>query len=260
VNRMRRIGFVGLFLLALSTALTAQQKPPTAVQKTDHAIPPGQRKFLAAGPFLFRPGAIQPTYMDAFDSRPVVESPDGKLAVTVTGPKQSWGAWITISPSAFPDGPIQVWPLQANADVLWNPNSDVFALTDNRYANDSFVLVFGTSFRMGNHGSGLGVPITDLTPTIWSAFKTRAQEFYATDAYQADIFYAKALLWIAGDQLLVGLDARTSLNNLPAGSTWRDMKIKEWYLGYVVDVSQKKVVRELSESQLLSQYGISVAK
>lgn len=257
---MRRIGPVGLFLLALSAALIAQQKPPTTVQKTGRAIPPGQRKFLAAGPFLFRPGVIQPTYMDAFDSRPIVKSPDGKLAVTVTGPRRSWGAWITISPSAFPGGPIQVWPLQASADVLWNPNSDVFALTDNRYANDSFVLVLGTSFQMGNRGPGLGVPTTDLTPTIWSAFKTRAQEFYAKDAYQADIFYAKALLWIAGDQLLVGLDARTTLINVPAGSTRREMKIKEWYLGYVVDVSQKKVVRELSESQLLSQYGVRVAK
>lgn len=256
---MGRIVSIGLFLLAFSTALTAQQKPISAVHKSTPGSLPSQTKFLAAGPFLFSPGAIQPTYMDAFDSRPVVGSPDGKLAVTVTGAKQSWAAWVTVSRSVFPDGPVQVWPLQASADVLWNPDSQVFALTDNRYANDSFVLVVGTSFRMGNHGSGLGVPIMDLTPTIWSAFKTRAQAFYAADAYQADLFYPKVLRWTADDQLLVGLDARTSLSNVPAGSTWRDMKIKEWYLGYVVDVSQKKIVRELSESQLLSEYGIKVA-
>lgn len=257
---MRLNGLLGALVLTAAIASAAQQRPVSATQESNRTVPPAQGKFLAAGPFLFSPGAAQPTYMDAFDSRPTVESPDGKLAVTVTGPKQSWGAWVTISPSVFPDGPVQVWPLQASADVLWNPNSHVFALTDNRNANDSYVLVFGTRFQMGENGPGLGVPITDLTPTIWSAFKTRAKEFYATDAYQADLFYTKTLLWVADDQLLVGLDAKTSLNNVPAGSTWRDMKIKEWYVGYVVDVSQKKVVRELSESQLLSEYGISVAK
>jgi len=257
---MRRLALLGVLVLTAAIALATQQRLVSAAQERDRTLPSTQTKFLAAGPFFFKPGAIHPTYMDAFDTRPVVGSPNGKLAVTITGPKKSWAAWVTINPSEFPGGPIQVWPIQANVDVLWRPDSQSLALTDNRGANDSYVLIFGTHFRMGEGGRGLGVPVTNLTPIIEKDFDAHAQKFYAGEDYDTDLFYAKTLRWVGNQLLLVGLAAKTSLSNVPSGSTWRNMKIKEWYLGYVLDVSQKKVVRELSESQLLSQYGIGVAK
>lgn len=247
-------------LLTAIALLCAMAAP--VVQKGAPAPARARGAMLPAGPFLFEPGAARPTYMDAFKNRPVVKSPNDKLEVTVTGPQNSLGAWVTVAPigSLAPGFPFRAWPIEANVDVLWRPDSQAFALTDDRYANDSYVLVFGARFNMGENGARLGVPVTDLTPTIRGDFKTRAQEFYATDAYQADLFYAKVLLWVTDDRLLVGLDARTSLSNPPPGSTWRNMKIREWFLGYVVDVPSRKVVDILSEAQLLSRYGIRVAK
>lgn len=252
-----RLALLGVLILTVATALAAQQKRPITAQNGNRTIPAGQRKFLAAGPFLFSPDAIHPTYMDWLDNRPVVESPDGKLGVSVTGPKESWGAWVTINPSEFPDGPIQVWPIQRDVDVLWRPDSQAFALTDNRYANDSYVLVFGTRFQMGENGPELGVPVTDLTPVVEKAFEKRAQGYYASadHGYETRLFYAKVLRWIGNDELLVGVSAMTV-----GPATFANRGIMEWSLGYVVDVSQKTIVRELSESQLLSQYGIKVAK
>lgn len=119
-------------------ALTAQQP---------HSVSPTDKSVLPSGPFLFEPGTVRPTYMDAFNSRPVVKSPDGKVSVTVTGPKEAYAAWIMVSRSNFPDGAIQVWPIQSSVDVLWRPDSHSFALTD-RYANASYVLVCGIDFRM----------------------------------------------------------------------------------------------------------------
>lgn len=237
-------------LLVFAILTPGAQKPGT--QPTD-------ADFLPAGPFLFEPGAIQPTYMDAFDSRPVVKSPDGKLAVTVTGPKESYGAWVTIDPSDFPNGAIQVWPIQRNCAVLWRSDSEAFALTDNRYANASYALVFGTQFHMGENGEGLGIPITDVTPVIRKNFETRAQKFYVANAYEIDLIYVKALQWVGDDQLLVGLNARTSLAT-PLDQKIQDLRVRDWYLGYMIDVRSKKVVGELDEGQLLSQYGIKVAK
>lgn len=240
--------------LVFSTLTPVAQKPGSATR-------PADTDFLPAGPFLFEPGAIHPTYMDAFDSRPVVKSPDGTAQITVTGPPESLKAWITIQ---FLGRDLQrleyrVWPIEANVDVLWRPDSEAFALTDNRYADDSYVLVFGTHFYMGERGTKMGVPISDLTPVVWHEFEGRAQKFYAPDAYDTDLIYAKALRWMGNDQLLVGLDARTSLTN-PPGPKIQDMRIREWHSGYLVDVPSKKVVDEFSEGQLLSHYGIKVAK
>lgn len=241
----RRKLLTPLFLAVGSLVLAAQQ-PRSA---------PAAKDFLPAGPFVFQPGAIHPTYMDAFSVRPVVTSPDGKLGVTVTGPKKSYEAWVTINPTAFPDGPVQVWPLQASADVLWRPDSQSFALTDNRYANGSYVLICGTEFRMGEDERGLGVPIVDLTPIVQDAFEDRVQKYYGLSYYQTDtlLFYAKALRWIGDDNLLIGISARTQ-----GPAKFPNRGIKDWDFAYVVDFPNKKVVRELDKDKLFSEYKIRV--
>jgi len=170
----------------------------------------------------------------------------------VTGPKKSYEAWVTISPSAFPDGPVQVWPIQASVDVLWRPDSQAFALTDNRYANTSYVLVCGTEFRMGENGPGLGVPITDLTPIVRKQFEQAARKYYETDNYETLLLYAKVLRWTGNDELLVGVNARTS------GSTPFPSRLKEWTVAYLVDVLNEKVVGEVDQDQLFSEYKIKV--
>lgn len=251
---MRHPALLLAVLLAFTALTPGAQKPDSGTRSAD-------ADSLAAGPFLFEPGAIQPRYMDAFDSRPIVKSPDGRLAVTVTGPKESYGAWVTIDPSEFPDGPVQVWPIQRNVDVLWRPDSRMFALTDNRSANASYLLLFGIHFRMGEGEGGerLGIPITDLTPPVQEVFEARAQKFYAPAAYNTDLVYVKALRWVGNGRLLAGLNAKTSLSN-PPGQNRQDIRVKDWYVGYVIDVTSKKVVEELSERQLFSQYGIKVTK
>jgi hypothetical protein len=220
-------------------------------QKPDSALP-ADKDFLPAGPFLFEPGTNHPTFMDAFDGRPVAKSPDGKLGVTVTGPKKSYEAWVTISPSTFPDGPVQIWPIQASVDVLWRPDSRAFAMTDNRYANNSYVLVCGTEFRMGEDGPGLGVPINDLTPIVRKAFEEAARKYYNTDNYETPLLYAKVLRWTGSDELLVGVNARTS------GPPPFPNRLKDWFVAYVVEVSSRKVMREVDLDQLFSDYRIKV--
>lgn len=235
---------IAIFIVASTSALAAQQAHPVASAEKD---------YLAAGPFLFEPGMIRPTYMDAFDDRPVAKSPDGTLGVTITGPKKSWGAWVTISPSKFPDGPVQIWPVQRNVDVLWDPDSKQFALTDNRYANRSYVLVCGTEFRMGESGEGLGVPITDLTPIIRKAFNERAGKYYQINEYETRLFYAKVLRWIGNDDLLVGISARTV-----GPATFPNRGQREWDFAYLISFPSAKVVREVDKGQLLSEYQIKV--
>jgi len=223
-------------------------------QKADSAAPT-DKDFLPAGPFLFEPGTVHPTYLDAFDTRPLLKSPDGKLGVTVTGPRESYEAWVTISPSTFPNGPVQVWPIQASVDVLWRPDSGAFALTDNRYADHSFALVFGTRFRIGEDGPGLGVPITDLTPIVQGAFDEHARKYYGSQGYDSLLFYAKVLRWIGSDCLLVGLDARTYNPQVAPPGTFGN---KEWFLAYIIAIPGGRVIRELDEGQLLSEYGIKI--
>ena len=210
-----------------------------------------EKDFLPAGPFQFEPGGIQPTYMDALDARPVAKSPDGKLDITVSGPKNPDEAWVTISPSTFPDAAVQVWPIQASVAVLWRPDSGAFALTDNRYANGSYVLVCGTEFRMGEDERGLGIPITDLTPIVRKAFEERTGKYYKTDEYETLLFYAKVLRWIGNDDLLIGISARTA-----GPPTFPDRGMNEWDFAYLVDVPDRKVVREVNKEQLLSEYKI----
>jgi hypothetical protein len=243
------------------TALLLLTTLPVAGQKPGSASRPADKDFLPAGPFLFQPGAPHPIFLDAFKDRPSVVSPDGTLEITVTGPPKSLLAWVTVVQrnNLAPGFPFPVWPLEASGDVLWAPDSEEFALTDNRYANLSYVLVFSTTFRMGESEPGLGVPITDLTSVVRKAFEERARGYYAGQDFDTPLFYAKALQWIENDRLLVGLSARTLLANTP-GSGQQTLRIRDWDLGYVVDVPSKKIVDELSEAQLLSRYGIKVAK
>jgi len=169
------------------------------------------------------------------------------------GTRQSYEAWVTISPSTFPDGPVQVWPIQRSVAVLWRPDSQAFALTDNRYANTSYVFVCGTGFRMGESGPGLGVPIADLTPIVRKVFEDRTRKYYETDNYDAPSFYAKVLRWVGNEQLLIGVSAMTS-----GPATSRNRGLKEWDVAYLVDIPNGKVVREVDKDQLLSQYKIKV--
>lgn len=257
MNRTARALLVGLSALALTAGLAAQQGPPAAAQGTGGSVPFAQRKFLAAGPFLFPPGASRPTYMDAFGARPAVRSPDGKAQVTVTGPPESLKAFVTLEfLGRYTRGlAYRVWPIERDVDVLWRPDSQAFALTDNRYANLSYVLVCGTRFGMGESGAGLGIPITDLTPAVRQAFRAQVQRYYAPRKYETRLFYAKALRWTRGDQLLVGVSAM-----IAGAPALPNRGVKEWNLAFLVDVPGKRVVRVLSEARLLSRYGIAVAK
>ena len=240
---MRKLALSITALLVIACLELVAQQPGSAA--------PADKNIPAAGPFLFEPGAAQPTYMDAFNDRPVVKSPNGKLGGSVTGPKESYAAWVTISPSEFPNGSVQVWPLQASADVLWRPDSRALALTDHRYANLSYVLVYGTEFRMGESGEGLGVPITDLTPVVRKGFAEKAQKYYQTDNYETRLFYAWVLRWIGNDDLLVFVSARTV-----GPATFPNQGQKEWDSAYLVDVPNAKVTHEVDKEQLLSEYKI----
>jgi hypothetical protein len=242
---------ITIFLVFTTSALAAQNTSPSTRPAAGAEFLP--EAGLSGGVFLFERGTRRPTHMDVFDGRPVVKSPDGKLGVTVTGPKQSYGAWVTLSPSKFPDGPVQVWPMQASVAVLWTPDGQAFALTDKRYANLSYVLVCGTEFRMGEDGAGLGVAITDFTPIVRKAFEERAQKFYAGSEYETRLFYAMALRWIGDDELLVGVSA-----TIAGPPTLPNRGVKEWEVAYLVDVPNGKVVREVGEDQLLSEYRIKV--
>ena len=230
-------------LLTIAASALAAQQPNSATA--------ADKDFLPAGPFQFELGGIQPTYMDAFDNRSVAKSPDGKLEITVTGEKNLYQAWVTISPLTFPSAAVRVWPILTSAAVLWRPDSEAFALTDNRYANNSYVLVCGTEFRMGEDEPGLGIPITDLTPIVRKAFEERTGKYYKTDEYETLLFYAKVLRWIGNDDLLIGISARTA-----GPPTFPDRGINEWDFAYLVDVPDRKVVREVNKVQLLSEYKI----
>jgi hypothetical protein len=234
-----------LSIMALLFTATMQ-----IVAQQPSSIAPADKDFLPAGPFLFEPGTVRPTYMDAFDDRPVVKSPDGKFGITATGPKESYAAWVTVSLSASPDVSIRVWPIQASVAVLWRPNSQAFAVTDH-YSNDSYVLLCGTTFRMENDPGGLGVPITDLTPIVRKAFNAQVEKYYESDKVETRLFYAIALRWVGSDELLVGISARTV-----GPATASNQGQKEWDFAYLVDISDMKVIHEVDKEQLLSEYKI----
>jgi hypothetical protein len=231
-------------MLVAAIGLAAQK--PSSVGTVD-------KDFLPASPFVFDQNMVHPTYMDAFDVRPVIKSPDGKFGITVTGPKESYAAWVTASPSASPDASIRVWPIQASVAILWRPNSQSFVLTDH-YSNDSYVLLCGATFRIEGDPVGLGVSITDLTPIVRKAFDTRAKKYYEGDDFEDRLFYAIALRWVGNDDLLVGISARTV-----GPRTFPNQGQKEWDFAYLIDVPDRKVLREVDKEQLLSEFTITVA-
>ncbi len=240
-------------LLAADGASNASRKPSTAVHKT--VIPLIQKDFRPAGPFLFGCGAVHPIYMDWLDTRPLIKSPDGKYEISVTGQKESLGAWVTIKSLTPPDRPIQVWPIQRNVDILWRSDSKTFAITDDRYANLSYVLLIRIYSTKCERGTCLRFRIADLTPIVRKAFETRLQKYYSLHRYEILLFYAKVLRWIQNDQLLVGVSAMvTSPPTLP------NRGAKEWNLAYIVNVTHKVVLREINRAQLISKYGIKVAR
>jgi len=104
----------------------------------------------------------------------------------------------------------------------------------------------------------LGVPITDLTPIVQKAFEERAGTYYQTDNYGALLFYAFVLRWIGNDNLLVGVNARTSGPPLAPEKAYRERGLKDWTMAFLVDVANGKVVREVGKDQLLSEYKIKV--
>jgi hypothetical protein len=234
-----------LVLLAMAWLVAAAL--PVAAQKTANTT------HLAKKPSSTRPTVLSfaPGY------RHVVNSPDGSLEITVTGPAKSLMAWVTVVQKGFlpPGFPFPVWPIEGSVDVLWRPDSQAFALTDYRYANRSYVLVFGARFHLGESSSKLGASAADLTPIVRKAFEKRPKEYYGISSFDAPNFYTRVLRWVGNNQLLVEVSAETT-----GPATFPNRGVKEWDLAYLVDVQHKVVARELSESQLLSQYGIKVAK
>ena len=106
---------------------------------------------------------------------------------------------------------------------------------------------------MGESEPGLGVPITDLTSIVRDAFAERARKYYDLANYDTLSFYAKVLRWIENDELLVGISALTS-----GPPTFPNRGVNRWDVGYLVDVSKTKVLREVGKDQLLSEYKIKV--
>jgi len=82
-----------------------------------------------------------------------------------------------------------------------------------------------------------------------------AGEYYAGKDYDAPNFYPSVLRWIGNDQLLVGVSAETT-----GPVAFPNRGVKEWNVAYLLDVPQKTVLHDVSETRLLSQYGIKVAK
>lgn len=254
---MGRISAVGLLALSAAIFLGAgsvvvhQKATPTARGGSTEWLPekgvPGGSN---GGLFLFRRGTPRPTYLDAFQARPTVISPDGTLAITVTGPRKSLLAYVTVEARGkpVPGSPFRVWPLAAGGYVLWRPDSKAFALTDQLYA----VLVFTARFRVGENLPGPGFRENDLTSVITAALYKRADAYYGTSNWVLDTEYIEALRWIGNDRLLTSLSAATS----PPGSA-RD-HVKGWSFAYLVGVAQRKVLRVLDAHQLLSRYGIKM--
>lgn len=186
-------------------------------------------------------------------------SPNGKVEVTITGKKDSLGAWVTVK--QLPEGgSIRVWPVERNVDVLWKPNSSAFALTDNRYANRSYVLIVGTKFHMS--GKCLGVRRFDLTPLVKRALMKRVRMYYRrrfgiSNAGEPYSLYVKAVRWVGNERLLIGVFAITSL---PLHKLGAAKGVKAWERGYLVDVSRMTIMRVVSERTMRARYGVHFSR
>lgn len=197
--------------------------------------------------------ALLPVYLSYAD-RSVVPSPDGKWDIVVAGPQRSLMAWLSLRLSANPEVVYPKWPLQRGAWVLWRPDSSAFALTDAQFANHYFIDVFSTTFRM--RGPVLGSPITSLSSSIEHAFAGLAAKQYSGHKYDTPVFYPKAVRWLGHDRLLVILSARTNESTAKLGPA---PGVKDWHLGFVLDVARARVVSVLSAGDVRLRYGIDLA-
>lgn len=218
---------------------------------------------LAAAASPGRTTVVQakPVPMDYLTRGVSAVSPNGDLNVTVTGKKEPFQAWVTLNKPAQ-GWSIQVWPIERNVTVLWNPDGRSFALTDDRYANHSYVLVIGTRFHM--NGPKLGVQRVDLTPVLQDAFANRARRYYRKHYGKSDYdgsysFYAKALRWVSDNDLLVAVSGITSLPLSPR-HLGTAAGVKGWAYGYLLDVSHRRILRTLSKKAMRAEYGIDVSK
>lgn len=188
-------------------------------------------------------------------------SPNGELDVVVTGEKKSLKAWVTLIQNQR-GLYVQAWPIERNVDVLWKPDSRVFALTDNRYANNSYVILVGTKFR--TTGKHLGLRFTNLTPLVRRALQARAKRYYRFHFDTSSVpvvysLYAKALCWMPKDYLLVGVVSITSLP-MPPPKFGRPRGVKLWERGYVVSVSDGKIVRSLNKEATRREFGVDLSE
>lgn len=229
-----------------------------AAQTKDQYSSPSRPDYSYIGPFYYLPKTALPTLMEAFGDRPISESPNGRYAVTVTGPKESDRACVTIMSMAGSGHPVCVQRVSRNVNVLWRPDGKAFALTDNRYANASYVLVFWPGLRGILRGDISHSWIKNLTPVITKAVKKHMRKYYGRHNYKYFVdtlmFYVKAMRWIGNHELLVGVDARTA-----GPVTFPSQGIKEWYLSYLINANQNKIIREVRIAHL-PKYGIGITE
>jgi len=177
--------------------------------------------------------------------RPTLVSPDGKWDITVWGEKDE-SPWIMLEArDAQPKYRVQVWPIPRSAIVLWAPDSQAFAFTDARFADHYFLYV--------DHVRGyLSSEITDLSSLVESHFSSFIDRRYGVDKW-----YAKPLLWVKKDLLLVGIDCVTSEKLSPQP---KYQPVKNWFRAYLLNVQGNKLVSDLGERETKERYGIDLLK
>ena len=216
---------------------------------------------VSAGSLDTAPKTRNSVYMDYSTEDVRALSPNSRLEVTVTGEKKSLRAWVTVK--QFAGGwSIRVWPIERNVGVLWKPNSSAFALTDNRYANRSYVIIIGARFHMA--GRDLGVHRVDVTPLVRRALMERVQRYYRGHFGISKVggpysLYVKALRWLGNDRLLIGVFAVTSLP-MPSHKLGVARGVKGWKLGYLVNVLRMKIIRPVSTKMMQMEYGINFSQ
>jgi hypothetical protein len=177
--------------------------------------------------------------------RGTVVSPDGKWQLTVWGEKDETPWLMLESKDAESKYRVQVWPISRNVRVLWAPDSQAFAFTDARFEDSYFLFV--------DHLRGyLGSEVTDLSSTLESHFSR-----FVGKRYEILRWYVKPLVWVQKGVLLVGVDCDTAEKIAPPP---KYQPVQQWFRGYLVDVEERKVIRDLDDKETKSQYGIDLQK
>lgn len=190
-------------------------------------------------------------------SHAAASSPNGDWQLVVPSwPVPGAFAWLTLESLTKVYWKEQKWPLQrGGCYVLWRPDSKAFVVTDPEYADHYFLRLFTTEFNL--EGRVLGSPIVDLSAPVQSAFNADAMRYYSPRKYDVLLFYPKALRWLhGGSLLLVGLDARTATATNAEGQ----VPVHEWYLGFEIDSSTRRVVQQFSDSEVRARFGIDLEK